>query len=175
MAPALRDDLALLLSPTIESIAHQSPNPGAFYVDASAAGLDVLLVDDTFTTGARIQSAASALASAGARVVAAVPIGRVVDTSARITPKARVLEKTAPGRVRLRHVLSREPLLATECARHRHPHQDVRIGGSHYLARGRISSSSGAWAGHGRCAVYTANAPSSFAACFLRSARSKWP
>ena len=89
MAPALRDDLAMLLSPTIESIAHQSPNPGAFYVDASAAGLDVLLVDDTFTTGARIQSAASALASAGARVVAAVPIGRVVDTSAEKYPEKR--------------------------------------------------------------------------------------
>jgi hypothetical protein len=33
----------------------------------------------------------------------------------------------------------------------------------------------GARAGHDRLVAYTANAPSSFAACFFRSARSKWP
>jgi adenine/guanine phosphoribosyltransferase-like PRPP-binding protein len=36
----------------------------------------VLIVDDTFTSGARAQSAASALTLAGAEVVAVVPIGR---------------------------------------------------------------------------------------------------
>ncbi len=36
----------------------------------------VLLVDDTFISGARVQRAASALQLAGARVVATVPIGR---------------------------------------------------------------------------------------------------
>jgi hypothetical protein len=36
------------------------------------------LVDDTFITSARLQSAASALTRAGANVVAAVPIGRVI-------------------------------------------------------------------------------------------------
>ena len=39
----------------------------------------MILVDDTFTSGARIQSAASALALAGANVVAAVTIGRVIN------------------------------------------------------------------------------------------------
>jgi hypothetical protein len=36
----------------------------------------VLLVDDTFTSGARLQSAASALALGGATVVAGVVVGR---------------------------------------------------------------------------------------------------
>jgi hypothetical protein len=39
----------------------------------------VLLVDDTYTSGARAQSAASALQLAGAWVVAVVPVGRVID------------------------------------------------------------------------------------------------
>jgi len=38
-----------------------------------------LLVDDTYNTGARLHSAASALQLAGADVVAAVPIGRLLD------------------------------------------------------------------------------------------------
>jgi len=49
-----------------------------FAVTDNVNGLRVLLVDDTFTTGARLQSAASALTLAGAHVVAAVPIGRVI-------------------------------------------------------------------------------------------------
>jgi hypothetical protein len=48
---------------------------------AAAGGLHVLLVDDTFTSGATFQSAASTLALAGADVVAGVVIGRVIDTS----------------------------------------------------------------------------------------------
>jgi hypothetical protein len=39
----------------------------------------MLLVDDTMTTGAKLQSAASALNLGGARVVAAVVLGRVID------------------------------------------------------------------------------------------------
>lgn len=42
-------------------------------------GRHVLLLDDTFTTGAALQSAASALAVAGAQVVAAVVVGRVIN------------------------------------------------------------------------------------------------
>ncbi len=41
-------------------------------------GRRVLLLDDTFTSGARAQSAASALALGGATVVAIVPAGRMV-------------------------------------------------------------------------------------------------
>jgi len=42
-------------------------------------GLRVLLVDDTFTSGSHVQSAASTLQLAGATVVAVVVIGRVID------------------------------------------------------------------------------------------------
>jgi phosphoribosylpyrophosphate synthetase len=41
-------------------------------------GLNVLLIDDTFTSGATFQSAASALALDGAHVVAGIVIGRVI-------------------------------------------------------------------------------------------------
>jgi hypothetical protein len=50
-----------------------------FVVRPDVQGARVLIVDDTFTTGARAQSAASALQLAGARVIAIVPIGRVID------------------------------------------------------------------------------------------------
>lgn len=76
-----RDELVQLLTPTGQAIDHNQPNPAAFAAVDESAGRGVLLVDDTFTTGARVQSAASALSSEGANVAAAVPIGRVIDTS----------------------------------------------------------------------------------------------
>jgi orotate phosphoribosyltransferase len=50
-----------------------------FAPTTSVSGDRILIVGDTFTSGARTQSAASALQLAGARVVAILPIGRVVD------------------------------------------------------------------------------------------------
>ena len=61
------------------AMAHNVASDDGFVVRSGVRGARVLVVDDTFTTGARVQSAASALQLAGARVVAAVPIGRVVD------------------------------------------------------------------------------------------------
>jgi hypothetical protein len=75
-----RRELARLLTPTGALIDHNQPNPAAFTASAQANRRAVLLVDNTFTTGARVQSAAAALRTAGARVIGAVPIGRVVDT-----------------------------------------------------------------------------------------------
>ena len=46
---------------------------------AALRGEQVLLVDDTFTSGARAQSAASALSLAGGDVVAILPVGRVIS------------------------------------------------------------------------------------------------
>jgi hypothetical protein len=43
------------------------------------SGRSVLLIDDTWTTGANAQSAAAALKAAGAKVVAAVVIGRYLN------------------------------------------------------------------------------------------------
>ena len=67
-----------LLVPGPTHARHNQAADDAYAVTEDATDLRVLLLDDTFTSGARIQSAASALQLAGARVVAAVPIGRVV-------------------------------------------------------------------------------------------------
>jgi predicted amidophosphoribosyltransferase len=75
-----RDEVAQLLTRSGEPIDHNAPNAAAFTPTGTLEGRRVLIVDDTFTTGARVQSVASALADAGAIVVAAVPIGRVIDT-----------------------------------------------------------------------------------------------
>lgn len=52
----------------------------AFKTTEEVAGRRVLLIDDTFTSGATFQSAASRLALEGATVVAGVAIGRVIST-----------------------------------------------------------------------------------------------
>ncbi len=57
---------------------HLAPDPAAFEVDAGARGRRVLLLDDTWVTGARIRSAAAALERGGAHVVAMVTAGRAV-------------------------------------------------------------------------------------------------
>ena len=48
-------------------------------IGGAVAGADVLLVDDTWVSGASAQSAAAALKAAGARRVALVVVGRHVD------------------------------------------------------------------------------------------------
>jgi predicted amidophosphoribosyltransferase len=58
---------------------HNIANDDAFVVARRLSGERVLLVDDTFTTGARLQSAASALYRSGASTVAAIVVGRVID------------------------------------------------------------------------------------------------
>ena len=50
-----------------------------FVSDRTAAGADVLLLDDTWVSGASAQSAAAALKRAGARRVAVVVLGRHLD------------------------------------------------------------------------------------------------
>ncbi|MGB6617852.1 MAG: hypothetical protein WBE95_27500, partial [Trebonia sp.] len=52
---------------------------GWLTVGGAVAGADVLLVDDTWVSGASAQSAAAALKAGGARRVALVVIGRHVD------------------------------------------------------------------------------------------------
>jgi hypothetical protein len=75
-----RDDLAQLLTPTGQAISRTVPNPAAFAPNGDIQGRRVLIIDDTLTTGSHVQSAAGALMNAGATIVAAVPIGRVIDT-----------------------------------------------------------------------------------------------
>jgi hypothetical protein len=54
-------------------------SPEKFSVEGPLSGEAVLLIDDTWTTGANAQSAAAALRAAGAGPVAAVVIGRHVN------------------------------------------------------------------------------------------------
>ncbi|HEX9529559.1 MAG TPA: hypothetical protein VF954_00380 [Acidimicrobiales bacterium] len=58
---------------------HRRARRGGFVVSGAVRGARLLLVDDTWTSGARAQSAACALREAGALVAAVVPIGRVGD------------------------------------------------------------------------------------------------
>jgi hypothetical protein len=59
-------------------------DPGRFVADRTAAGADVLLLDDTWVSGASAQSAAAALKRAGARRVAVVVLGRHIDPADRL-------------------------------------------------------------------------------------------
>ena len=68
-------------------VGHMRPDEGAFAVRSGPLtptapsvprGSRALLLDDTYVSGARAQSAAAALRRAGARSVVIVPVGRVV-------------------------------------------------------------------------------------------------
>ncbi len=80
-----------LLQRTVGSapVAHMRPDAAGFGVRpgdmASLAGARALVLDDTYVSGARAQSAACALRHAGARAAVIVVIGRVLrpDRSAR--------------------------------------------------------------------------------------------
>lgn len=58
---------------------HNLADDHAFTVRRPLRGERVLLLDDTLTTGAHLQSAASALSMNGASAVTAVVVGRVID------------------------------------------------------------------------------------------------
>lgn len=70
-----------LLEPGPVKVGHRVASDRGFVPVRALSSRRVLLVDDTFTSGARAQSAASALNLAGAVVVAIVPVGRVIDPS----------------------------------------------------------------------------------------------
>lgn len=64
------------------AVCHLRPAADAFVVDAPAGGRRVLLLDDTWVTGARARSAVAALGAAQASVVAVLVVGRSVDPTA---------------------------------------------------------------------------------------------
>jgi predicted amidophosphoribosyltransferase len=68
-----------LLSPGSEKVKWNKATDKGYVVTKAVHDKRVLLIDDTFTTGAHVQSAASALQKAGARVVAVLVTGRVID------------------------------------------------------------------------------------------------
>ena len=71
-----------LLMRTRAPVGHMRPHAGAFEVPAAVqravAGRGAVLLDDTYVSGARAQSAAAALRHAGARGVVIVALGRVL-------------------------------------------------------------------------------------------------
>jgi hypothetical protein len=68
-----------VLSRSGVEVAPREFNPDKYLATRPLHGESVLLVDDTWTTGASAQSAAASLLGAGARAVAAVVVGRHVN------------------------------------------------------------------------------------------------
>lgn len=66
------------LEATAHGAGHRRASTKAFTLRHEVVGRRLLVLDDTWTTGARAQSAASTLASGGARVEGIVVIGRLV-------------------------------------------------------------------------------------------------
>jgi predicted amidophosphoribosyltransferase len=68
-----------LLKKGTATISHNKADNEGYDTTEDVTEKRVLLIDDTFTTGARVQSAASALALGGATVVAAVVAARIIS------------------------------------------------------------------------------------------------
>ena len=76
---ALASRYAPLLVRGSAYVDHNRADDEAFTMRRTLSGERVLVVDDTLTTGARLQSAVSALHRAGASAVAGLIVGRVMD------------------------------------------------------------------------------------------------
>jgi hypothetical protein len=72
-----------VLAPTDSTVPRHQYDANRFRALRPLDGVDLLLIDDTWTTGASVQSAAYALKCAGARRVGALVIGRHVDPAFR--------------------------------------------------------------------------------------------
>jgi adenine/guanine phosphoribosyltransferase-like PRPP-binding protein len=79
LVPSLRDQYEPLLRRGSQALQHNVASDDGYEPLRQLKGERILLVDDTFTSGARAQSAASVLSNAGATVAAIVPIGRVIS------------------------------------------------------------------------------------------------
>jgi phosphoribosylpyrophosphate synthetase len=79
LVPWLSRRLRRSLRATDAPLAPRAASDRRFDVVDPVQGFRIVLLDDTMTSGASIQSAASALQQAGATVVAAVPIARLID------------------------------------------------------------------------------------------------
>jgi predicted amidophosphoribosyltransferase len=93
LARSLEKRHVRLLTPGPGTIGRNAPADDGFIASVSARGRRVLVVDDTFTSGAKLQSAASALTLGGATVVAGLVLGRVIDVSNDEYPEKAALWK----------------------------------------------------------------------------------
>jgi predicted amidophosphoribosyltransferase len=87
LAPPLEEMHERLLEPGPGTIGRNAPVDNGFTATTDAQARSVLLIDDTLTSGAKLQSAASALALGGATVVAGVVLGRVIDVNVEKYPE----------------------------------------------------------------------------------------
>lgn len=78
MVRRLRDAFTPILLRGAGAVGHNQASDGAFVAVRHLDGERILLVDDTLTSGARLQSAASTLYHAGAGNVTALVVGRVI-------------------------------------------------------------------------------------------------
>jgi predicted amidophosphoribosyltransferase len=70
------------------ALSHRTMDDHAFVVREDVQGCRILLADDVYTTGARSQSASSALQSAGAKVVGILVVGRRINPSFNVHSQA---------------------------------------------------------------------------------------
>ena len=78
---SLRDQCETLLELGSEPVGHRTASDFGFQTVRDMDGKRILLIDDTLTTGATAQSAASALSNRGATVVGILTIGRMIKPS----------------------------------------------------------------------------------------------
>jgi predicted amidophosphoribosyltransferase len=95
MLKAFEPQYRRLLKKGSTTVAARQAADDKYITVTSVTDRRVLLVDDTFTSGAHVQSAASALELGSAKVVAAVVVGRMIDTE--FTDAARQLWEKAKG------------------------------------------------------------------------------
>lgn len=95
MLPSLRGEYEELLGPGLQPVGHNIASDDGFTVVGDVDRRLVLVIDDTYTTGSRSQSAASALALAGASVVGIVAVGRVINPGFSETTLAYWAEQRA--------------------------------------------------------------------------------
>jgi hypothetical protein len=95
-SPWLEEQFVPLLHVGTSATNHRVASDTGFAPIDGAAGCRVLLLDDTFTSGCRSQSAASALNLAGANVVAIVPVARYMNPDR--WPPAAEMVKDSKGR-----------------------------------------------------------------------------
>lgn len=97
-SPWITDQYRRLLDPGTSPLDHNQMSDTGFAPTEDVSGGAILLLDDTFTTGARAQSAASALLTGGATVIAIVPAARYMnpewEPSADYLKKAKALTYT---------------------------------------------------------------------------------
>jgi hypothetical protein len=78
---SLREQSETLLTRGDVAIDHRTASDDGYRTIRPLDGERILLVDDTYTSGSRAQSAASRLSLDGGEVVAIVPLGRVINPS----------------------------------------------------------------------------------------------